>query len=357
MDTNNYSFPWLELIDCPAFCVKDGTIIAANTTAEQRMLRVGTDVREIITENRDVYETFENGSLYLNIRVFDLPCPACVTRTQECDIFHLHQDGNESILQALALASVQLRTPLNNIMAVTDRLFPNLAQADEGLQEEIGQINQNLYRMLRVICNMSDAASYQKSGISGMQVTDLASVIDEIMEKAQVLFAGSHISLEYTGLNAPVFGLANTEKLERAIHNILSNAANFSLSGSTVSAALRKSGNTLTFTVQNKTAENISDNNFWQRYRREPGIEDPRHGLGLGMTLASAVASLHRGTVLVDRPAVGETRVTMSIPIVKEDSDNLRSPILRIGDYAGGRDRLLLELAEVLPSDAYQNIN
>ena len=357
MDINNYSFPWLELIDCPAFCVKDGAIIAANTPAEQRMLRVGTDIREIVTENRDTYEAFKGGSLYLNIQVFDLPCPACVTRTQEYDIFHLHQDGNESILQALALASVQLRMPLNNIMAVTDRLLPNMAQTNEGLQEEIGQINQNLYRMLRVICNMSDAASYQKNGTAGMQVANLASVIDEIMEKAQALFADSQVKLQYSGLYTKVFGLANTERLERAIYNILSNAANFSSNGSTVSAELSKSGNKLILTVRNKTAEDTSDRNFWQRYRREPSIEDPRHGLGLGMTLASAVAALHGGTILVDHPALGETRVTMTIPIVKGNSDALHSPVLRIGDYAGGRDKGLLELVDFLPSDAYQNVN
>lgn len=356
METHNHSFPWLELIDHPAFCVKDGVVIAANSPAEH-MLRVGTDIREIVTENCDAYEAFESGTLYLTVSVCGLPCPASVTRTHDCDIFRIHRDEEDGVLQALALAAMQLRVPLANVMTVTDRLFSNMEHAEEQTQRQTSQINQNLYRLLRIISNMSDAGSYQRTGGSGMQTADLPAVIDEIMEKAQAFFAGTNIRLAYSGLKTSVFGQANTEKLERAIYNLLSNAANFSPAGSTVNAALTKNANQLIFTVCNSTPENPAEQSLWQRYRREPAIEDPRHGLGLGMTLVSAVAAAHGGTVLVDRPNAGETRVTMTVPIVKETADTVRSPVLRIGDYAGGRDKGLMELAEVLPANAFSNIN
>ena len=354
METLNHSFPWLELIEHPAFCVKDGIIIAANSPAERRLLQVGTDVREIVTENREAYESFRNGSLYLTIHVCGLPCPASVTRTQDWDIFHIHPDSEDGSLQALALAAMQLRVPLANVMTVTDRLFSDLKTADPEIQKQAGQINQNLYRLLRIISNMSDAGNYY---CDDMQTSNLTSVIDEVVNKAQVCFSGSNIHLEYSSLQAPVLSLANTEKLERAIYNLLSNAARFSPSGSTVTATLTKNENQLVFCVRNETAEDLAEGNLWQRYRREPGIEDPRHGLGLGMALISAAASVHGGTVLVDHPSAKETRVTMTIPIVKENSSNVRTPVLRISDYAGGRDKGLLELAEILPSNAYNNIN
>lgn len=357
MEAVNHSFPWLELIDRPAFCVKGGFIIAANSAAEQRLLRVGTDIREIVTEHREAYESFDSGSLYLTVSVCGLPCPASVTRTQDWDIFQLHRDEEDGSLQALALAAMQLRVPLANVMTVTDRLFSNLENAGEQTQRQASQINQNLYRLLRIISNMSDAGGHQSANAADMQTADLSAVIDEMMEKAQAFFTDSGIHLQYCGLNTSVFGLANTEKLERAIYNLLSNAAKFSRPGTTVNAALTKNGNQLTFTVCNTTAENLPEHCLWQRYRREPAIEDPRHGLGLGMALVGAAAALHGGTVLVDHPSDDQTRITMTISIVKESSGNLRSPVLRIGDYAGGRDKGLLELAEILPTDAYSNIN
>ena len=357
MDINNTSFPWLELIDYPAFCVKDGVIIAANTLAEQRQFSVGADINRFVTEHREAYQTFEKGSLYLTVDVCGIPFPACVTRTQECDIFHIRRGEDDSALQALALAASQLRIPLANVMASTDHLLSNLENPDSNTRVQAGQINQNLYRLLRIISNMSDASDYALTGNAGMQTTELVSFISEVMEKAQTFFTGTDITLAYTGPSGSVFGTANTEKLERAIYNLLSNAAKFSQPGSTVTATLAHSENRLIFTLCNTIPQELSGQTLWQRYRREPGIEDPRYGLGLGMTLVSAAAALHGGTVLVDHPVPEQTRVTMTIPVVKGSSDNLRSPVLRLSDYAGGRDIGLIELAEVLPYEIYQDIN
>lgn len=354
MDTNN--FPWLDLIDYPAFCVKDGAIIAVNALAEQRQFRVGTDIGEIVTEQQDIYQNFENGNLYLNINVCGVPCPASVTRTRECDIFYIRRTEDDDALQALSLAATQLRVPLANLMTVADQLFTNL-ESDAQTQLQASQINQNLYRLLRIVSNMSDANGYAQAGKSSMKAADLVALMSEIMEKAQSFFTNTGIKLDYNGPTGPVFGNVNAEKIERAVYNLLSNAAKFSLDGSTVTAKLTVNDNRMTFTLSNATAEDLPKQNPWQQYRREPGIEDPRHGLGLGMTLASAVAAFHGGTILVDNPAAGQTRITMTIPIIKGHSDNVRSPIVRIGDYAGGRDKGLIELAEVLPTNAYQNIN
>lgn len=350
MDTNN--FPWLELIDYPAFCVKDGAIIATNAPAELQQLRVGMDISEIVTEHQDIYQSFENGSLYLNINVCGIPCPASVVRTRECDIFHIRRTEDDDALQALALAATQLRIPLSNLMTVADQLFANMEA-----NAQISQINQNLYRLLRIVGNMSDANGYTQAGRSSMETADLVALMEEIMEKAQGFFTNTGIQLVYSGPKEPVFGAVNTEKIERAIYNLLSNAAKFSKEGTAVNANLAVNDNRLTFTLCNTNAEDLPKQNLWQQYRREPGIEDPRHGLGLGMTLASAVAAFHGGTILVDNPAAGQTRITMTIPVVKGNSDDVRSPILRMGDYAGGRDRCLIELAEILPTESYQNIN
>ncbi len=354
MDTNN--FPWLELIDYPAFCVKDGAIIAVNALAEQRQFRVGMDISEIVTEHQDVYQSFECGNLYLNINVCGVLCPASVVRTRECDIFHIRRTEDDDALQALALAATQLRVPLANLMTVADQLFANM-DADEQTLKQTSQINQNLYRLLRIVSNMSDAGGYTQAGKSGMETADLVSLMAEIMEKAQSFFTNTGIKLVYSGPKESVFGAVNTEKIERAVYNLLSNAAKFSREGSTVNANLSVNDNRLIFTLCNTTEEDLPKQGLWQQYRREPGIEDPRHGLGLGMTLASAVAAFHGGTILVDNPAADQTRITMTIPIVKGNAHNLRSPILRMGDYTGGRDRGLIELAEVLPTESYRNIN
>lgn len=352
--TTPASFPWLELIDRPAFCVKDSAVVAVNSAAENRMLTIGMNVREIVTEHLDVYENFENGSLYLKITAGGLPCHASITRTKECDIFLIHQTDDDN-LQALALAAQQLRIPLSNVMLVTDKLFAELDNAD--IQQQAKQINHNLFQLLRIVSNMSDADSYKNSRSFGMETIDFAALIAEIMEKAQSISQDVGISLSYAAPNGPILGMANAEKIERAVYNLLSNALKFSPAGSTIEAKLIKSGNRASFIISNQNLAPVDDNSFWSRYRREPSIEDNRFGLGLGMTLISSIASAHGGTVLVDHPTPLETRVTMTVAIVKNDLGTVSSPVFRIGDYAGGRDKGLLELSEILPSDSYKKIN
>lgn len=357
METTNHLFPWLDLVDRPAFCVKDGIVVDTNAAAQHRMVREGMQVRQIVTDHRDVYESFESGCLYLTVTIGEIPCPASITRTKECDVFLLHRNDDDDQLQTLALAAQQLRIPLANVMTVSDQLLASMDGADESLQHQASQMNHGLFQLLRIISNMSDAGSYNRIPFNGMQTVNLTAVIDEIMEKAQAVSADAGLAIRYCGPDSPIFGLASEEKLERAIFNLLSNAIKFSPTGSTIDAKLTKSGNVLTFTICNPNLDSTQEHSFWKQYRREPAIEDSRFGLGLGMTLVSAVASAHGGTVLVDSPNPGETRVTMTITVKKDNSGIVRSPAFRIGDYAGGRDKGLLELAEILPTDAYKKIN
>lgn len=353
METIENLFPWLELMDRPAFCAKDHVVIAVNSSAKHRNLQVGTDIHHIITDNWETYADFESGTLYTTATISGLPCPVCVTRTKEYDIFTVSQQEDTDSLQALALAAQQLRIPLSNVMTVTDRLLSNLEKTEQHTQQA-NQINRGLYQLLRIVSNMSDSGE-TNIPFAGMQTVNLTAVFGEMMEKISATVDA--VSIAYEGPDKPVLGLANDEKLERAIYNLMSNAVKFAAPGSVIDTKLSQRGNLLSFTVTNTHPEALPEQSFWNRYRREPAIEDSRFGLGLGMTLITNVASVHGGTVLISQPSSNQTSVTMTIAIKKDDSGTVHSPKLRISDYAGGRDKALLEFADILPSTAYEEIN
>ena len=357
MEINSHLLPWLELSSHPAFCVNGGVVTAVNSAAKDRMIQIGTPIQDLVTDHREAYEQFENGSLYLTITVGELPCNACVTRTKDCDIFRIEQSPEDDQLQALALAAQQLRIPLSDVMTVADRLLSTLDSKTPDAEQQASQINRGLFQLLRIISNMSDAGSYRNATRFGTTTIEFTGLFDEVIEKAQAISQNVGITLTYTGPNMRIFGMANPEKLERAIYNLLSNALKYSPEGSTIEAKLTKNENLLSFSVCNPNADEITDQNFWNRYHRQPAIGDSQHGLGLGMTLISAIASAHGGTVLIDHPNEKQTRVTMTIAIKKDDSGTVRSPIMGIGDYAGGRDKALMEFAEILPNKTYENIN
>ena len=91
----------------------------------------------------------------------------------------------------------------------------------------------------------------------------------------------------------------------------------------------------------------------YNRYLRQPCIEEGRNGLGLGMVLVRSAAASHGGAVLIDQPDSGGARVTMTMAIRQNTSGTLRSPVPRV-DYAGEQDHALVELSDCLPAELYK---
>ena len=145
--------------------------------------------------------------------------------------------------------------------------------------------------------------------------------------------------------------MADREKLERALLNMLSNAMKFASGVPEIQVELTTRGNRLCMSV---TAEGRPlHGDIYARFCRRPALEDPLNSIGLGMVLVRSTAIAHEGAVLTDQPQPGKNRVTLCIPLRHPKDTALRSPVMRL-DYAGGYDHCLLELSDVLPPAVYQ---
>ena len=339
----------LQLMQQPAFRVEEGVISHVNEAAAAYFLQAGQTVGGLILHGKEEYADFTQGSLYLTLNLCQQPVGACVTRLGKIDIFTLEHSQEQPQLQAMALAAMQLREPLTGLMSLADQMLPAIAQENTQLQTQAAQMNRRLYQMLRIISNMSDAASYTQEETTTLEAVEYVAFCRDILEKAATLAATSGLQLHYTLPSEIHFTLADTERLERAIYNLLSNAMKFASAGSAIQVTLAEKNKRLHLCVVNDHPGPQTD--VYHRFLREPSLEDPRNGIGLGMVLVRATAAQHGGCVLVDRSQEG-TRITMTIPVRQTNHSQVRSPILRI-DYAGERDHSLMELADVLPADAY----
>ena len=359
MEQTEELYTILNLMDRPAFCVKDDTVCYANAAARQLLIRREDSILPLLKTGKQEYADFRDGCLYLTLTLPGGMWGASITRTTGGDLFVLDQEDTQADLQAMALAAQELRQPLANIMTVADRLFPISGyDPDPALQEQISRINRGLFQMLRIVGNMSDAYRYSQDASAAMETRDIAGMLEEWFQSSAEMVSFAGVQLCYTGRSEPVYGLVDPEKLERAVSNIISNAVKFSPKGSCVNAALRRRGNMLYLTVKDGGSgvpESLRGS-VHHRFRREPGIEDQRYGIGLGMVLIRAAAALHGGTVLMENQE--GNRLTMTIAIRENKDSFVRVPRLAV-DYAGDRDHRLIELSDVLPPEAYrkENIN
>ena len=343
----------LDRMERPVFCVRDGVISHANQPATKYGIYPGTDIRTLLDLHLPEYESYRGGELCLTVRIAGIPCQASVQRTPEGDLFFLDQN-DDTAAQALALSAQHLRGPLQTVLTAVELLSDPAAPKDTPQH-----LTKGLYQLQRIVSNMSDTARYQTVTDSALETVDLVPFFAETMEKAAHLAALAGFRLEYQTNVTSAIGLAHREMLERAIYNLLANAMKYADPESTLEAKLTGGDSSLCFTLQDpgSAVPPAETGNLFARYLRQPGIEDGRNGIGLGLAIVRATAARHGGTVLMEILPQGGTRICMTIALRQSETALLRGPVqLPSLDYSGGHDHALLEFADILPPSAFKDI-
>ena len=354
---NQNTMGMLELILRPAFCVQDSCIVYANRQAQERGIVVGAPIDQLLVTGAEEYATMKNSCLYLTMQVENSRFGASVTQADGFDVFILEPEEIQPELQALALAARELREPLSNMMIAADRLLPTLDDSDNAAQKQAANLNRSLHHMLRLLDNMSDGARYAEERVSRQEYRNVSALMGEFFENAAALVESAGITLHYTGCSEDIRSMVDVEKLRRAVYNLISNAVKFTPKGGRIEAKLTRHGNTVHLTIADngRGIPQEQMGSIYSRYLRPSCVEDSRHGIGLGMVIVQAAAAAHSGTVLIEQPQEGGTKVTLTLSIRPQTNGNFRSPMGLTIDYTGGRDRGLIELADLLPASSFQS--
>lgn len=356
MDTQKDILSMLEMTTNPAFAVADGCIAHLNREARQLFLQQGTPIEKLLPAGMEEYAQLTDGRLHLMLTVFETEYCAAVRRVGQYDFFILEPDADQERTRMMSLISTEMRLPLSDILTEVDQLFPMLAEMeDPDVTAKVARINRSLNQLHRLAGNLSAAFQYSSDQPPRMSHRDICAVLREMLAHIKTVAAdGGHI-LQYSVPCEQIYCLFNEERLERAVFNMISNAMKFSAPGETVTVTVTRRGKKLYLSVEDSGCGIPSDilGTVHARYRRQPGIEEGRSGLGVGMLLLRTAAAAHGGTVLIDCPGGHGTRVTMTVAIRSERDPEVHDAPIGI-DHIGGRDRALVELSDVLPSEAYR---
>lgn len=353
MELQNQNTAMLELLLRPAFCVADGRITKVNKAAAAYLLCEGAEVAPMLATGTEEYKAFTEGCLYLTMSIGPQKMGANVIAMDGYHLFVLEQANEKAELQSLALAARELREPLAGMMTTAGQILPR-SEADP---MQLAQFNRRLYQMMRIVSNMSDAVAFAQADGGRMEYIELCSYFEELLSKTAQQLQSAGIHLHYDLPNQPICTLADAAKLERAVYNLISNAAKHTPAGGSIQVTLANRGRLyLSVTDHGPGIGPGIKSSIFDRYLRTPSVTDGQEGIGLGMVLVRSAATIHGGTVLIDHPQGCGTRVTMTMELRQKGNIQVRSPILRI-DYAGERDHGLQELADVLPAALYKKDN
>ena len=209
-------------------------------------------------------------------------------------------------------AGHELKTPLTIIDADADVL-----SMEFGENEWIQDI-QNQTKRLASLTNDLILLARMDEGTKQVQKIDFpfSDLASEMVQSFQALALQQNKT--FSSRIQPMLSLCGDEKsLRQLLSILLDNALKYSDPEGAISLSLEKSGKSIRLTVFN-TVENISPESlphlFERFYRADPSRNSQTGGYGIGLSIAKAIVTSHKGKITASSPDGRSLQVVVVLP-------------------------------------------
>ncbi len=212
----------------------------------------------------------------------------------------------------------ELLTPLTVISASVDQLREDVPEHDK----EYDLMQMNIQRMVRLLQQILETSKSQAGELK--LVVAQGDVMQYIYNTAcclQPLMDKKHLKFSIECNPQSMMGWIDTDKLDKVIYNLLSNAAKYTNEGE-VSLQVRTSRNYDSIFINVRdTGSGIPKEKMKNLFERFYDGEYRQHktiGTGLGLALTRDLVRLHNGTISCESEEGKGTTFNIKIPITKE---------------------------------------
>jgi two-component system CheB/CheR fusion protein len=269
------------------------------------------------------------------------------------------EEGARRREQFIAMLSHELRNPLAAVMNATTLIKKQ--PDDESIARCQAVIERQARHMKRLLDDLLDVSRITRGKFQLLtDDVDLRAPIEAAIESTAPLFAERGVTLDYSlpRQAMPVHGDAS--RLVQVVVNLLSNAANYSPSASTVRllVTLEDGRGVLRVIDHGVGIERELQGKIFDLFvQSEQRLDRSRGGLGVGLSLAKNIVDLHGGTIEVhsDGPGKGSD-FKVGLPLLRSEVTEgstgrpstwrgVRCRIVLVDDQADSREmlRMLLE--------------
>ncbi len=237
----------------------------------------------------------------------------------------------------VADAGHELRTPLTSMRTNLDLLAQAMAEPDNprlSAEDRVELMNDVRAQMEELSLLISDLVelSRDERPVHAIEQIDFSDVVERAVQRVQRRAS----SLTYDVQLAPWYLQGDPAALERAVTNLLDNAAKWSPPGGTVTVSLREGA--LQVSDQGPGIADEDLPHIFERFYRSPEART-MPGSGLGLAIVRQVAENHGGRVAAARAPGGGALLGVWLPGVTgptaEESANV-SAVASVGTSARG---------------------
>ncbi|HOG46913.1 MAG TPA: ATP-binding protein [Anaerolineae bacterium] len=226
------------------------------------------------------------------------------------------QEQREDMLRAV---SHDLRNPLTAVLGQAELLQRSLSKA--GLERErkgAQSISAGAQRMNTMIQDLVDAARSESDQLRlERRPVDMRAFVLQLKQQLAPTLETGRIDVQVPDGLPPV--LADTNRLERILTNLLSNALKYSAPGTPVIvSAAPRDGEVVTSVIDR--GEGIPPEQaarLFERYYRAEATRERREGLGLGLYITRKLVEAHGGRIWVQSTAGKGSTFSFSLPIAQ----------------------------------------
>lgn len=221
--------------------------------------------------------------------------------------------------EVLAIVSHDLRNPLTFIMLQSITMGKALKDGKLSVEDcvyRMKKINNSCLKMNRLIQDILDVTSMEKGNLAlvkrsfpiGLLLKDIETYYEDIALQQEISLITESNKLEKEEI------IADRERLQQVLGNLVSNAMKFSLSGSTVKVTVTKKNDGYEFSVSDQgsgIAEKDLPHVFNRYYQGHP---ERKSGYGIGLSIVKGVTEAHGGEVDIKSVEGKGTTVKIYIP-------------------------------------------
>lgn len=227
----------------------------------------------------------------------------------------------------ISLASHQLRTPLTSLRWAQHALLEDSKDKLTVEQKKIVEatLNRTLY-MMGLVNELLDVTRIEDQKYElKRSLTPMHDLLDEILQ--ELIIAINHKKLELTiDIPKSLPGIMiDSNKVKMAVSNILDNAVKYTPAGGKVLVRARQEDMQVVIQISDTgigVPKEDAYRTFSKFFRATNATKMHTSGSGLGLYIAKTIIERHGGNIAMESDVGKGTTVTMTIPIVQEETED-----------------------------------
>lgn len=252
-------------------------------------------------------------------------------------------------LQFFVNVSHEFRTPLTLILNPVDKILSNITNDQELIKSSAITIQRSARRLLHLINQLLD---YRKMdvGMSPLQLEkgDVVKFGKDIYSLFKDLASKKEIDYTFISNSASIIALFDSDKVEKIITNLISNAVKFTNSGGSITVSVNKIKNQGKSTkplfskkevlseyieiVVEDTGVGLDKEQLRSIFTRFYNADETKAGTGIGLNFTKGLVELHGGEINVESKYKKGTRFIVKLPLninaKPEEVENVKNEFL-----------------------------